>query len=36
MSDLPDDLRQIIDAWENLPMAVKAGPVVEKNGISHF
>ena len=27
MSDLPDDLRQIIDAWESLPGAVKAGMV---------
>jgi hypothetical protein len=27
MSDLPDDLRQIIDAWESLPRAVKAGMV---------
>jgi hypothetical protein len=25
MSDLPDDLCTIIDAWESLPRAVKAG-----------
>ena len=25
MSDLPDDLRRVIDMWESLPEAVKAG-----------
>jgi hypothetical protein len=27
MSDLPDDLRKVIAAWESLPKAVKAGIV---------
>ena len=27
MSDLPDDLRRVIDMWESLPEAVKAGIV---------
>jgi len=31
MSDLSDDLRQIIDAWESLPKAVKAGIVAMVN-----
>jgi hypothetical protein len=27
MSGLPDDLRSVIDTWERLPEAVKAGIV---------
>ncbi len=27
VSDLPDDIRQVIDAWDSLPEAVKAGVV---------
>ena len=27
MGDLPDDLRNLIDAWDSLPEAVKAGIV---------
>jgi hypothetical protein len=27
MSDLPEDLCKVIDAWESLPEAVKAGIV---------
>jgi hypothetical protein len=27
VSDLPDELRDVIDAWDNLPEAVKAGVV---------
>ena len=27
MSDLSDDLRTVIDAWESLPKAMKAGIV---------
>ena len=27
MSDLPEDLREVIDAWDDLPKAVKAGIV---------
>jgi hypothetical protein len=25
MGDLPDDLRQVINAWDTLPSVVKAG-----------
>jgi hypothetical protein len=25
MGDLPDDLRKVIEAWDSLPKAVKAG-----------
>jgi hypothetical protein len=25
VSDLPDDLQTVIDAWDNLPNAVKGG-----------
>jgi len=31
MSDLPDDLRTVIDAWASLPKAVKAGIVAMVN-----
>jgi hypothetical protein len=31
VSDLAGDLREIIDAWENLPKAVKAGIVAMVN-----
>jgi hypothetical protein len=31
MGDLPEDLRQVIDAWDNLPSAVKAGIVAMVN-----
>ena len=31
MSDLPDDLRMIIEAWEGIPKAVKAGIVAMVN-----
>jgi hypothetical protein len=27
MGDIPEDLRTVIDAWEHLPKAVKAGIV---------
>jgi hypothetical protein len=31
MGDLPDDLRQVIDAWDHLPSIVKAGIVAMVN-----
>jgi hypothetical protein len=31
MGDLPDGLRKVIDAWDSLPKAVKAGIVAMVN-----
>jgi hypothetical protein len=33
MSDLPDDLRTVIAAWERLPQAVQAGIVAMVNAV---
>jgi hypothetical protein len=31
MSDLPDDLRKVIEAWDSLPKVVKTGIVAMVN-----
>lgn len=35
MSDLPDDLRDVIEAWDNLPQEVKAGIVAIVKAVGH-